>query len=120
MDGYDARICLGWIVDVHGVAEGRGGVKKMIAPGSKRDPFVIGSERGEVGREAGKGFVYSKGGTRLPFLERLPGGLEGADDALFKVSRVLLHDDDGFLEEVFFVDLFLELASDGLVSYITK
>jgi hypothetical protein len=25
----------------------------------------------------------------------------------------LLHDDDGFLEEVFFVDLFGELADDG-------
>jgi hypothetical protein len=42
----------------------------------------------------------------LPFVEGLPCGLEGADDAFFEVGRVLLHDDDRFLEEVFLVDLF--------------
>ena len=34
------------------------------------------------------------------------------------MGGVLLHYDDGFLERVFFVDLFLELAHYGLVGYV--
>jgi hypothetical protein len=69
--------------------------------------------------------LVSDGGPALPFVEGLPCGLEGADDSFFEVGRVLLHDDDGFLEKVFFVDLFEELTCDegvgdvgiGFVSY---
>ena len=42
-----------------------------------------------------------------------------SDDAFFKVCAVLLHDDDGFVEEVFFVDLSEELLGDGLVGDAT-
>ena len=66
-----------------------------------------------------KGLLNGQGGTGLPFFVCLPGGLERADDAFFKVGRVLLHDDDRFLEKVFFVNLFLELAGDGLVGDVT-
>ena len=55
----------------------------------------------------------------MPFVKSLPGGLEGAHDAFFEVGAVLLHYNDGFLERVFFVDLFLELAGDERVCYIT-
>jgi len=42
-------------------------------------------------------------------------------NAFFKVGQVLPHDDDNdrFLKEVFFVDLFLELAGDRLVGGVT-
>jgi hypothetical protein len=43
--------------------------------------------------------------------------LEGADDGFFEVGGVLLHYYDGLLEEVFFVDLFEELAGDEGVGY---
>jgi hypothetical protein len=45
--------------------------------------------------------------------------LDGAHDAFFEVGAVLLHYDDGFLEGVFFVDLFLELAGDECVCYVS-
>lgn len=59
------------------------------------------------------------GEAGLPFVEGGPGGLEGADDSGFEVGGVLLHDDYGLLEGVFFVDLFLELTHDGLVGDVS-
>ena len=56
----------------------------------------------------------------MTLIEGLPGGLDGADDAFFEVGAVLLHYDNGFLERVFFVDLFLELAGDGCVCYVSE
>jgi hypothetical protein len=44
--------------------------------------------------------------------------LDSADDTFFEVGRVLLHYYDGFLEGIFFVDLFLELAGNGCVCYV--
>lgn len=40
--------------------------------------------------------------------------------ARFEVGTVLLHDDDGLLEGVLSVDLFLELAGDGGVCYVSE
>jgi hypothetical protein len=56
----------------------------------------------------------------LPFVEGLPCGLKSAHNAFFEVGAVLLHYDDGFLEGVFFVDLFLELAGDEGVCYVAE
>lgn len=51
----------------------------------------------------------------LPLIESLPRHLNGTDDTLLKVLRVLLHDDDALLERVLLVDLFLKLTSDQSV-----
>lgn len=56
-------------------------------------------------RETAPGILNGGGHAGLPFVKGLPGGLDGADDAFFEVGGVLLHDDDGLLEEVLFVDL---------------
>jgi hypothetical protein len=36
------------------------------------------------------------------------------------VCGILLHDDDGFLDEVFFVHLFGELADDGGIGNVAE
>ena len=55
----------------------------------------------------------------LPLVKRLPGGLDGADDSFLKMSRILLHDNDGLLESILFVDLLMELTNDGKVGNIS-
>jgi len=60
---------------------------------------------------SGKGAEYFLRGNRsasLPFVERGPCGLDSFDNALFEVSRVLLDDDDGLVEEVLFENLALK------------
>jgi hypothetical protein len=56
-----------------------------------------------------------KGSDSLPLVKGRPGHLDGANDALLEVLRVLLHDDNGLLESVLLVDLLLELTGDERV-----
>jgi len=50
--------------------------------------------------------IRRKRGTSSPFVDHGPCGL---DNALFKVSRVFLHDHDGVVDEVLFEHLALKL-----------
>lgn len=56
--------------------------------------------------------------ARLPFIKSLPSGLDGADNSLLKVGRILLHDDNGFLKRIFLVYLLVELTEDGKIGNI--
>lgn len=47
--------------------------------------------------------------ARLPLVERLPSRLNRANNTLFKVCRVLLHDDNRLLQRVLLVDLLVKL-----------
>lgn len=51
----------------------------------------------------------------LPFIKRRPSHLDGTNDSLFKMFRVLLHDDDALLQGILLVDLSLKLSSDEAV-----
>ena len=117
--GDDARVLLARVHDVLRVAQGGLRVEEVVAPRGKADPFPVRGERGHVLAEGAPGVLDGGGHARLPLVECLPGGLDGADDAFFEVGAVLLHDDDGLLECVFFVDLLLELARDGGVGYVS-
>lgn len=69
----------------------------------------------------GRPRILDRGGhTGLPLVEGLPGGLDGTDNTFFEVGAVLLHYDDRFLKGVFFVDLFLKLAGNGSICYVTE
>jgi hypothetical protein len=57
--------------------------------------------------------------ARLPLVKSLPGRLDGADDSFLKMSRILLHDNDGLLECILFVDLLMELTNDGKIGDIS-
>lgn len=87
----------------------------MIGSGSESNPFSVRHELGHVDTQGLPGFLNTDGHSSLPFVESLPSGLNGSNDALFEVSRVLLHDDDGFLQSVLFVDLPLQLPVDSQV-----
>lgn len=51
----------------------------------------------------------------LPLVKGRPRHLDRANDALLKVLRVLLHDNDALLQGVLLVDLLLELVRDETV-----
>lgn len=53
--------------------------------------------------------------ARLPLIKGLPSGLDGADDPFFKMSGILLHDDDGLLECILLIYLLMKLANDGQI-----
>ena len=57
--------------------------------------------------------------ARLPLVKSLPGGLDGADDSFLEMSRILLHDNDGLLECILFVNLLMELTNDGKIGDIS-
>ena len=59
-----------------------------------------------------------RGHARLPLVECLPGRLDGADDSLLKVGRILLHDDDRFLKSIFLVDLLVQLTYDSKIAHV--
>jgi len=119
VDGHDAGVGFGGIRDVLGIPKRRVWIQEMVTARGERDPFVVWCEGGKVRGKPPEGLLDGQGCTGLPFFKCLPGGLERTHDAFLKVGRVLLHDNDRFLEEVFLVDLFLELAGDGLVGNVT-
>ena len=57
--------------------------------------------------------------ARLPLVKSLPGGLDGADDSFLEMSRILLHDDDGLLECILFIDLLVKLTDDGNIGNVS-
>jgi len=57
--------------------------------------------------------------ARLPLVKSLPGRLDGADDSFLKMSRILLHDDDGLLKRILFSDLLMELTDNGKIGDIS-
>ena len=92
----------------------------MVAPRRKADPLAVRRQTSRLLAERPPRILHGVGHARLPFVECLPGGLDGAHDAFFEVDAVLLHDDDGLLEGVLFVVLFLELAGDGSICYVSE
>ena len=59
------------------------------------------------------------GHARLPLVKSLPGGLDGTDDSFLEMSRILLHDDDGLLECILFIDLLVKLADNGNIGNVS-
>lgn len=113
----DAGILLGGVKNMFRVPKGRLRVQQMIAPRRKTDPLPIRSEGSHMLTKSSPRILDARTHPRLPFVKGLPGRLDSAHNAFFEMGRVLLHDDDGFLEGIFFVDLFCQLARDGGVGY---
>jgi len=57
--------------------------------------------------------------ARLPLIESLPGGLDGADDSFLEMSRILLHDNDGLLECILLIDLLVKLTNDSNIGNVS-
>ena len=55
--------------------------------------------------------------ARLPLVKSLPGRLDRADNSL-KMCQILLHDNDGLLECVLFINLLMKLTNDGKIGYV--
>jgi hypothetical protein len=115
VDGGDGRVVLAGVVNVVGASERSLGVEQVVRSSSERDPFSVGHELRHVDTELSPSVLDRGRHSRLPLVEGGPGGLDGSNDALLEVSRVLLHDDDGLLERVLLGDLLLELLQDGHV-----
>lgn len=113
MDGSSGWIVFEGIHDKPRVPEGRLRIHEVLRPTGKRDPLSICTLFLHVRCEIPQLRMDVSVRTQIPFIEGGPGGLEGADDAFFEGGAVLLHYDDGFLEEVFFEDLAGELAGDA-------
>ena len=100
-----ALVRLRRVLDRLRVAERRLRVEQVVRACSEFDPLAVGCEGGHGNAQRAPRLLYGFTHSRLPFFERLPGRLNGADDALFKVSRALLHDNNTLLKGVFFDNL---------------
>lgn len=112
------RIILQRVQNALGVPERRLGVHQMLRPRRKSNPLSIRSLTRHLFCQRPQLGVDGAIGTEVPFVKGGPGALEGADDAFFECGAVLLHNYDGFLEEVFFEDLAGELAGYGGVGNV--
>lgn len=115
VDGDDRGIVLAGVIDRLGVTKGRVGVEKVVGPRGESDPFRVGLETTHGDAEAEPGVLDLGAHAAGPLVKSLPSGLDAADDALFEMGRVLLHDDDRLLQSILFLDLTLKLAVDGRV-----
>lgn len=104
VDRDDRRVVLARVVDVLRVAKRRLRVEQVVGPGGEGDPLGVGLDRLhldahqlprllDLRRHAAmvSACSWSDDSPAGPVVERLPGGLERADDALLEVRRVLLH-----------------------------
>src|SRR6266849_6464887 len=119
MHSDDGRIVLAWIVDGLRIPKRCIGIKKMIRAGGKGYPLVIRWNRSHMNTEGRPSVLNRSRHARLPLVKSLPGRLNGADDSFLKMSRILLHDNDGLLECILFVDLFMELTNHGKIGDIS-
>lgn len=115
VDRSDGGVVLAWVVDVVGRSKRGLGVEQVVGSSSEGDPLSVGHELRHVDTELPPGVLDTGRHSGLPFVKGRPGRLDGSNDSLFEVSRVLLHDDDGLLERVLLGDLLLELLQDGHV-----
>ncbi len=116
--GVHAGVVLERVGDDVGVAQGSIGVEEVVAARGELDPLAIGLDGGHVGGEPAEEGLAGRNGARLPFVECGPGRLDSLHDAFFEMGAVLLHHDDGLLEEVLLEDLTLELAMNGGIGNI--
>lgn len=105
VNGGDRGVALARVVDQIKVTQRSLGVKQVVRPSSEGDPLAVRHELSHVNAELSPGLLDRSGHSALPLVKGSPSGLDGANDTLLEVGGVLLHDDDGFLEGVFLVDL---------------
>lgn len=105
VDGLNRGVVLAGVVDQVGVPQGSLRVEQVVGSSSESDPFTVRHELGHVDTQSSPSLLDTGGHSGLPFVESLPSGLDGSNDAFFEVGRVLLHDDDGLLQGVLLVDL---------------
>lgn len=118
VNGDDRRVVLAGVVDRLGVAKRSVGVEEVVGTGGESDPLRVGLERTHLNAQAEPGVLNVSGHATGPLVKGLPSALDAANDALLKVGRVLLHDDDGLLKSILLVDLALELTEDLLVGSV--
>lgn len=73
-----------------------------------------------MGRERAVGILIRGSSARPPLVEGLPCRLDSTNDAVFEIGAVLLHDDDGFLEEILFENLLVQLLRYSLVDEVAN
>jgi len=115
VDRSDGGVVFAGVVNVVGASERSLGVEQVVGSSSEGDPLSVGHELRHVDTELSPSVLDRGRHSGLPFVKGGPGRLDGSDDTLLEVSRVLLHDDDGLLERVLLGNLLLELLQDGHV-----
>ena len=120
MNWINARIVLAGIVNQMGIAKWCIGINEVIGTSSKRDPLMIWGKGGHVCRERTVGALIRGNSPRLPLVEGLPSRLDSTNDAIFEMGAVLLHDDDGFLKEILFENLLVQLLRYSLIDEVTR
>lgn len=113
------RILFARVVDGLRIPEWRIRIEKVIRAGRKGNPLVIRRDGGHVRTEATPSILDRSRHARLPLVESLPGGLDGADDSFLEMSRILLHDNDGLLECILLIDLLVKLTDDSDVGNVS-
>lgn len=114
----DRGILLAWVVDRLGVAQRRVRVEQVVRARGKGDPLSVGLQAAHVHTETEPGVLDLSRHAAAPFVKGLPGALDAAHNGLFKVSRVLLHNNDALLQSILLIDLALELDRHSLVGRV--
>lgn len=115
----DGRILLARVDDGLRIPKRCIGVEEVIRAGRKRYPLMVGGYGGHMFTKGTPSLLNRIRHARLPLVKSLPGRLDGADNSLLKMCRILLHDNDGLLECVLFINLLMELANDGKIGYVS-
>lgn len=116
--GNDRGVLLAGVVDRLGVTQRRVGVEQVVRARGKGDPLGIGLEAAHVHTQTEPRVLNLSRHAAAPFVKRLPGALDAAHNGLFKVSRILLHDNDALLQSILFIDLALQLDRHSLVGRV--
>ena len=115
----DRRILLAWVVDGLRIPKRCIRVEEVIRAGRKGYPFMVRGDGGHMNAKGTPSVLNRSRHARLPLVKSLPGRLDRADNSLLKMCRILLHDNDGLLECVLFINLLMELTNDGKIGYVS-
>lgn len=115
----DGRILFAWVVDGLRIPERRIRVEEVVRARRKGNPLMIGGDGGHIDAKGTPSILHRGRHSRLPLVKGLPGRLDGADNSLLEMSRILLHDDDGLLECILLIDLLVKLTNDGKIGNIS-
>jgi hypothetical protein len=110
VNGNDRGVILSGVVDGLWVSQRRIGVQEVVASSSKCNPLGIWLQASHLDSQSEPSLLDLSRHSAAPLVERLPSTLDASDNAFFKVSTVLLHDDNALLESIFLIDLTLQLS----------
>src|SRR6202012_5253317 len=98
------RILLAWVDDGFRIPKRCIRVEEVIRAGRKGYSLVIRGDGCHMNTKGAPSVLDRSRHARLPLVKGLPGRLDGANDSFLKMRRILLHDNDGLLECILFID----------------